>query len=68
MINNTILYSHAVDVSADLSYPLYLRLMLFVHKKLRNKLKEKVAHIWYTYCKRETRVVSIHITQDDYRI
>ena len=62
---NTRLYSHAVDISADLSYPLYLCLMLFVHKKLRNKLKEKAAHIWYTYCKRETRVVSIHITQED---
>ena len=62
---NTRLYGHAVDISADLSYPLYLCLMLFVHKKLRNKLKEKAAHIWYLYCKRETRVVSIHITQDD---
>ena len=62
---NTRLYSHAVDISADLSYPLYLCLMLFVHKKLRNKLKEKAAHIWYTYIKRETRVVSIHITQED---
>ena len=59
------LYDRTVDISADLSYPLYLCLMLFVHKKLRNKLKEKAAHIWYTYIKRETRVVSIHITQED---
>ena len=60
----TRLYTHAIDTSGDFNYLLYMLLMLFIHKKLRNNLKEKASHIWYTYIKRETRVVRIHLTQE----